>query len=714
MEPGFHGAPGSAGQGASDGVSASALLGVLRRRKLLVLIPTVLVTAGFAVAAQLLPARYRAEALLLSEPRVPRDQLGSPELDVQNQLARIADVLHRPSLLEQVIRETGLRPAGAHIGEEDLREVEKRITLQVESERMFALGFEDRDPRRVARVASRLADLLVSETGAEREERAETTASFLAQQIESVESRLDEQNRRIEEYRQRWFGEIPEQAPTNLKLLESAQERLQRSSESLLEQRARRAAILRELEELERQGFSKDPGEARLEELRIALRQLRRRYQEEHPDVVKARIELEELERAVAAGTAGSLPAERSDARLRLLQLRAELEGVEERIARGTNEQSELAAQSASYRSRVEAAPRHEMALAAMTREYEDTRTQYLALLEQVNEARLSERLEKTERASVLRVVEPPRVPEKPFAPNRLRLVLMGLAAGLGLGFAAAFVREQSDRTLRDVPEIESATQLPVLATIPSVGRRARGRRNNSQPPEIAALDAPYGAAAEQYRILATRLLQDSARRGSTTVLVTSPMVGDGKTTTAVNLALTLARLVDEAVLLVDADLGRPNVHRLLQLPSGPGIGDLLSGPQGLELERHVRWHHGLHVLVAGRVSPHTRAALGSPRGQKVFEQLRRRFTYVVVDAPPVLAVAETFVLQRLVDSVLVVLRSGVTHREAARRALQSLDPSRLVGFVLSDADAATSYAYSYPYYAEPEERGMAEGPVSA
>ncbi|HUP24836.1 MAG TPA: Wzz/FepE/Etk N-terminal domain-containing protein [Thermoanaerobaculia bacterium] len=695
-----------------NGASPRALLAVLRRRKLAVLIPTILLAVGGAIVAHLLPPRYRAEALLQSEPRVSRSAVMSPSpaLDVQGQLARIADVLYRPSLLEQVIREFDLYPEVGRITEDELEQLRDRIVLRVESERMFSLGFVDQDQERVARVAWRLAELVVQETGAERKESAEATAAFLGQQIATIESRLEEQSRRIEEYRNRWSAEIPEQVPTTLKLLESVQERLQRSSEALLELSSRRAAILSEMQELESEGFSRDPGQARLEELRLELRQLRRRYKDEHPDVVKARMELEELETAVANGSLGAAAPEYTGARMRLMQLRAELEGVDQRIARGAPEQTSLIGNSSAYQRRIEAAPRHEMAIAAMTREYDDTRTQYVTLLAQLNEARLYEQLEKTRQASMLRIVEPPRVPSEPFAPNRIRIALMGLAAGLGVGFALAFLVEQGDRSFRDVEELEASMNLRVLATIPSMDRGERRRAARGSTPSVAYLDEPNGPAAEQYRMLATRLVHGAGPGRSTSVLVTSPMIGEGKTTTAVNLALTLAGLVTESVLLIDGDLGRPNVHRLLQLPSGPGLGELLTGPQR-EPDRMLRWHQGLHVLTAGRTSPHTRMALGSRRGQELFDQLRGQFAYVVVDAPPILAVADTLALQGMVESILLVLRSGVTPREAARRALQGLDQARLIGIVMSDVEAAETYAGSYPYYtAEPDEHVLAAG----
>jgi Mrp family chromosome partitioning ATPase len=156
----------------------------------------------------------------------------------------------------------------------------------------------------------------------------------------------------------------------------------------------------------------------------------------------------------------------------------------------------------------------------------------------------------------------------------------------------------------------------------------------------------------------------------------------------------------DEAVLLVDADLGRPAVHRLLRLPRSNGLGRLLDNPDD-DPGRYVRHHQGLYLLEAGEATARTRSALASPLAQRVFQRLRQRFAYIVVDAPPVLTVAEGLILQRMVDSILLVVRARVTPRELVRRAVESLDLSRLAGILLNDVGGGLQgYGYDpYPYF---------------
>lgn len=208
---------------------------------------------------------------------------------------------------------------------------------------------------------------------------------------------------------------------------------------------------------------------------------------------------------------------------------------------------------------------------------------------------------------------------------------------------------------------------------------------------------------AEQYRMLATRMIQRAEPGKPVSLVVTSPVGSEGKTTTAVNMALALSRLVDGEVLLVDADMGRPAAHRLLRVPRRPGLADLLANPQD-DPEAYIDRHHGLALLQAGHLPPEERAALSSPHGQRIFQRLRQRFRYVVVDAPPILAVAEGLVLQRLVDSSLLVVRAKKTPRDVVRQAMRSLDRSRLAGVILNDAEPAAAYLEPYRYadYSQP------------
>lgn len=689
-------------QGLREGVSLRALVAVLRRRKLLAAAVAVPVVAAFVAAAFLLPPTYEAEALLEFEPAFQpgHDHGAVPhEMTVQHQLPRITELLYRRSVLERVIEEHGLFPESeGGVTSAELEELRSRIGVRVEGERTFHLAYEGGDPEEVVRVTSRLAELLIQTTRGEREQRAEAGSQFVEAQIEPVRARLEEQERRIEEYKARHAGEIPDQVPASLQLLETTQERLQDVSETISEAESRRVAILREISELERQGVSGDPApspaETRLDELRMDLRQLQRRYTERHPEVVRARAEIIELEEAIAQGTVSTAAPEPSPLQVRHGQLQAELAAVNERLAAARRERAALQGESSGYRQRIDAAPRHEAALAAMNRELETLQEQYHSLLDRLQTARMAEDREKTDQGGVFRVIEPPRLPTAPAAPNRLRLLAMGLLAGLGLGVGLAFFAEQVDPSFRDVEDLESSTGLPVLVAVPSV--RSKGRSG----PGVALLDDPDSAAAEQYRILAARLVQQRHGPGATgrgSILVTSPAGGEGKTTTAVNLALALAQRAEGRVLLVDGDVARPSVHRFLGLPPGNGLAGLLEEPEN-DPRRYARWHRGLWLVEAGREAAEGQAVLASDAARRAFQRLRQRFDHVVVDSPPVLAIAESLILQDLVDSTLLVVRERKTPREAVLRALASLDEERLAGLVLNGADASSAYAYAYAY----------------
>lgn len=717
-------------RGLHEGVSLRALVTVLRRRKLYVVLVAVPVIAAFVAAAFLLPPKYEAEALLEFEPSFQPGHDHGPvphEMTVQHQLPRITEVLYRRSVLERVIREHDLFPESeGRVTSAELERLKSRIGVRVEGERTFTLAYEGGDPEEVVRVTSGLAELLIATNRGEREQRAEAGSEFLEAQIEPVKARLDVQERAIEEYKRRWSRQVPDQVPASLQLLESTQERLQEASRDISEAESRRVAILRELTELERQGVSgkpaESPAESRLAELRTDLRQLLRRYTERHPEVLRAQAEIEELEETIAQGTAPSTaPPEPSPLQVRYLQLQAELDAVVERLADARRQRAALLGESASYEERIESAPRHEAALAAMTRELETTREQYHALLDQLQRARMVEDREKTSQGGVFRVVEPPRAPSAPASPDRLRLLAMGLLAGLGLGVGLAFFTEQVDPSFRDLEDVESSAGLPVLVAIPAArrsSRRAHGARRNgfgSSGPGLALRDDPDSASAEQYRILAARLIQQPApgpgasSRGS--ILVTSPVGGEGKTTTAINLALALAQRAEGKVLLVDGDVARPSVHRFLGIPPGNGFSKLLEDPEN-DPRRYARWHQGLWIAEAGRELAEGQAALASPAARRAFQRLRQRFDYVVVDSPPVLAVAESLILQELVDSILVVVRARKTPREALLRTLGSLDEERIAGLVLNAADAASAYAYAYAYLRHrPRPVGAAGGP---
>lgn len=211
--------------------------------------------------------------------------------------------------------------------------------------------------------------------------------------------------------------------------------------------------------------------------------------------------------------------------------------------------------------------------------------------------------------------------------------------------------------------------------------------------PLLVAAHDPRSAAAEQYRVLRTRLDgRDTARR-MRVVLVTSPALGEGKTTTSANLALTLAQDFPHRVLLVEADLRRPALAGLFGIRPEPGLVDVLVGGATLD-DALVAVPGRLSLLAAGVPGPRATNLLASSMMQRTLDLLRARFDHIIVDAAP-LTVSDTHVLTRLADGILLVVRAGVTPRPALEHALDGIDRERVLGVVLNDVDD-TPGAYAY------------------
>lgn len=290
--------------------------------------------------------------------------------------------------------------------------------------------------------------------------------------------------------------------------------------------------------------------------------------------------------------------------------------------------------------------------------------------------------------------------------PGGTQNILLGGLLGLVLGIGAAFFVEYLDRTVRTASDVEGLLGLPVLGVIPRLRRtldeepNAQGRRT----PLVVAMD-PSDPAAESYRTLRVNLLyMNTEERPLRTLLVSSPGPDEGKSTTAVNTAIMLAQQ-GQPVLLVDADLRRPSLHRALDVLREPGLTNLLVGDADARACIRPGILPNLDLLPSGPFPPNPSELLNSRTMTRLLEDFQTRYSYVVVDAPPVLAVTDAAVLASHVDGIVVVLRSGSTEQRAAEKAVERLRRlnARLVGAVLNEVrftggeeDYYLQYYYEY------------------
>jgi len=215
-------------------------------------------------------------------------------------------------------------------------------------------------------------------------------------------------------------------------------------------------------------------------------------------------------------------------------------------------------------------------------------------------------------------------------------------------------------------------------------------------PVLIAGL-SPQSLAAEQYRSLRTRLAHAEGAGPLRTILITSPQKGEGKSVTSANLALTMAQELQRRVVIVEADLRKPSLGHLFNLPPGPGLAEYLSGAADLNDVMKFLPDHHLTVIPAGTPPANPSELLGSTAMRRMLDQLRTRFDRVILDTPPVLPLADVAVLAPMVDGALLVVRAGYTPKPAIENALRAFDSCRLLGIVRNESGMEQDYRYEAP-----------------
>lgn len=291
--------------------------------------------------------------------------------------------------------------------------------------------------------------------------------------------------------------------------------------------------------------------------------------------------------------------------------------------------------------------------------------------------------------AEVVRPATPPKVP---FAPTPVRTAVLALIVGLLIGLGAAFLVDYLDQSIKHPADLEKLhSAIPLLGVVPLVPAP------DHRP---IALSTPNDLSVESYRSLRTSVQFLGIERDVQVLQVTSAMPGEGKTTTATNLAVVLAQ-TGATVVLVDADLRKPRIHQVFGLPASIGLTDNLVGdPIDLTLQGV---EDGPEVIVSGPVPPNPSEMLSSKRMTEVIKDLRKRFDYVVVDSAPTLPVSDAKALSRQVDGVLIVVQAGRAGLPQVRQTLTTLEQvnATILGLVLNKAtetDVDGSYGYGYGY----------------
>jgi polysaccharide chain length determinant protein (PEP-CTERM system associated) len=436
-------------------------------------IPFALVLAVAIVLGLVFPRKFRSATLILVEPNKVPDYFVTPMAaeGVDKRLQTIRQVLLSRTRLESVIKDVDPHPelAKAPLGQV-VAHMRAAIQIRVQGSDSFSIEYVNRDPKKAARVTNMLADQFIKDTTYLRENMSEQTYQFIESNLEEARRTLEEREGALRRLKQQYWGSLPEQLDTNLRLLVQLQLEQQTLGENLRTAETRRITLERALIERRQASESADPAgsdpQDQLAKLQARLAALRDRYTDEHPDVRAVRLRIARLEQRLAdpdLKPGGTLP----ETDPQIVSLHQALQQVEAGIDDLNTRREKLDGRITELQTRVDQTPRVEQSLTALTRDYQQLKENYTLLLKKETDAKMARKMEEHWQGTYFRILDPAPVPEQPIRPYGLLFLGGGLALGLLAGLASAFTADALDHSIKSVRELESLLPYPVLVVLP-------------------------------------------------------------------------------------------------------------------------------------------------------------------------------------------------------------------------------------------------------
>jgi len=326
----------------------------------------------------------------------------------------------------------------------------------------------------------------------------------------------------------------------------------------------------------------------------------------------------------------------------------------------------------------------------ALKRDIETNRLLYDALIKKIKELSITDQAQTVK----IWVVEHAKTPAYPSnRRTRQQRIILGTLLGLLGGIGLAFFLEYLDQTVRNPDDIERRFGVAVLGMVPLL-------KSRKTRPERVVIEEPASAFSESYKAIRTGILLSSAEKSPKSLLITSANPEEGKTITAVNLAVTLAAQADTRVLIIDADLRKPRLHTIFDIDGSIGLSTYLAGVSNQDaiFDGPVP---NLFIMPAGPIPPNPSELIGTGRMRNFIASMRDKFDFIVLDSPPMLSVTDALLLSRIADGTIVVIKSGKSTYEIVKRGLKSLADieTRITGTVLNAVDVKKNTYYKYGGY---------------
>jgi len=584
--------------------------------------------------------------------------------------------------------------------------VQKNLRVEpVKDSRIVRIRFEHPDAETASLLANAVAEAYVAENLAVKTSTTQSASDWLEQQLADLEVKLEKSGKELFDFKKQ--HDIVATSWEDRQSMVS--QRLTATNEALTRARIQKAQL-----------------EARNEAIQAVVKD---------PDKLDG--EAESLQPVAASQAIQALKiryleakAECADLKLKYLDRHPKLEACETKVAlaraslqhemrtalgAARNEYQEVAKTERNLQTLLNDTKADAFGLNQYEREYlelkrthDNNQRVYEVLLKRLKDTGVTGMLQ----VSNVRILDRARPSGRPIRPDLRQNLLFAIMIGLLGGIALAFGAEYLDTSITSQEQIEEKLGITFLGIIPSISKNPDGTAQ-----DLVVHANPKSAAAECLRALRTNLLFMSPDKPLKTILVTSSSPQEGKTTTAAALAEVMADSGNR-VLLVDADMRRPRLHRIFNLPNGAGLSSLILGQGTLDDVVKSTTVPGLFVLPCGPVPPNPAELLHTEAFASLLEQLEKRFDRIIIDSPPVAVVADAVVISTRVAGTLMVLKAGVTSRDVAKRAVRALADvnARILGAILNDLDLEDQkygqyyYYYRYGYYYGDKKGSQAAG----
>ena len=691
--------------------------GVAKHKRMIILLTALVGAIASLIAFSLTPI-YRATATLFIEPAktkvvsieevysgisASRDHIQT-QAEIMKARALIAKLVKRLNLATHPVLDPRQRSAASNTGmswkdyvpaawvpdeqtisEDDavnaaIRAVTSALEVSlVRNSQLIRLSFESPDRVLATTAANSLADLYIENDLEARVQMTQKVASWLTDRLKGLRENLDVSERTLQEFRDR------EQIVDSKGVALGASRQLEEMSSSIVSARQKVAELENSYNQV--QAVLKGKSRVTLGSIPAVLRnatvikvkeleneagrrlvELSKRYGAEHPRMIAAESDLQNArENTIKAVDTVVVSITR-----------------EYEVAKAT-EQTLTGALNIS-KAGIRDINRKEFQLAALEREVQTNRQLYDMFFSRFKETSAAGDMQST----IARVIDPAIVPVTPVRPLKTHIVLTSLFMGLVLSIMMAFLLEHLDNTVRTSTDVETKLEAPLLGLLPWI----RGKHGKFELQRVFLEDTEH-AFIEAVRTLRTGVLMSALDSPHRTILVTSSLPEEGKTSVATNLALALAQL--KRTCLVDADMRRPQLARILDIdPAAPGLSQLVAGAEPQERCIHVYRDSNLNFIPSGPVPANPLELLSSRRFGEVLKNIEESFDVIVFDSPPVQLVSDAVVLAGIADTLVFVVRADSTPYQVARGGIEILKNSkaRLLGVVLNQFDLEKAERY--------------------